>query len=32
VAAQAGFNGEGVVRSHLAATGVDYNDLLYVRR
>jgi RimJ/RimL family protein N-acetyltransferase len=32
VAAQAGFNSEGVVRSHVAATGVDYDDLLFVRR
>jgi hypothetical protein len=32
VAAKAGFACEGVVRSHVVATGVDYDDLLYVRR
>ena len=32
VAAKAGFSREGIVRSHLAATGMDYEDLLFVRR
>jgi RimJ/RimL family protein N-acetyltransferase len=32
VAAKAGFAPEGIVRSHLAATGMDYEDLLFVRR
>jgi RimJ/RimL family protein N-acetyltransferase len=32
VAAKAGFSREGIVRSHVAATGMDYEDLLFVRR
>src|SRR5262245_39163856 len=32
VAAKAGFSREGIVRSHVAATGLDYDDLLFVRR
>jgi RimJ/RimL family protein N-acetyltransferase len=32
VAAKAGFSREVVVRSHVAATGVAYDDLLFVRR
>jgi RimJ/RimL family protein N-acetyltransferase len=32
VAAKAGFSREGIVRSHVAATGLDYEDLLFVRR
>ena len=32
VAAKAGFSAEGIVRSHVAATGTDYEDLLFVRR
>ena len=32
VAAKAGFRPEGIVRSHVAATGMDYDDLLFVRR
>jgi RimJ/RimL family protein N-acetyltransferase len=32
VAAKAGFSHEGIVRSHVAATGMDYDDLLFVRR
>jgi RimJ/RimL family protein N-acetyltransferase len=32
VAAKAGFAPEGIVRSHLAATGMDYEDRLFVRR
>jgi RimJ/RimL family protein N-acetyltransferase len=32
VAAKAGFAHEGIVRSHIAATGMDYEDLLFVRR
>ena len=32
VAAKAGFCREGIVRSHVAATGMDYDDLLFVRR
>jgi RimJ/RimL family protein N-acetyltransferase len=32
VAAKAGFSREGIVRSHVAATGMDYDDLLFVRR
>ena len=32
VAAKAGFSCEGIVRSHVAATGTDYEDLLFVRR
>jgi RimJ/RimL family protein N-acetyltransferase len=32
VAAKAGFPREGIVRSHIAATGRDYDDLLFVRR
>jgi RimJ/RimL family protein N-acetyltransferase len=32
VAAKAGFSAEGIVRSHVAATGMDYDDLLFVRR
>jgi len=32
VAAKAGFSREGIVRSHVAATGTDYEDLLFVRR
>jgi RimJ/RimL family protein N-acetyltransferase len=31
VAAKAGFSREGIVRSHIAATGMDYEDLLFVR-
>jgi RimJ/RimL family protein N-acetyltransferase len=31
VAAKAGFRPEGIVRSHVAATGMDYDDLLFVR-
>jgi hypothetical protein len=31
VAAKAGFSHEGIVRSHVAATGLDYEDLLFVR-
>jgi RimJ/RimL family protein N-acetyltransferase len=32
VAAKAGFRREGIVRSSVAATGIDYDDLLFVRR
>src|SRR5262245_35669488 len=32
VAARAGFSCEGIVRSHVAATGMDYEDVLFVRR
>ena len=32
VAAKAGFSFAGVVRSHVAATGMEYDDLLFVRR
>ena len=32
VAAKAGFSREGIVRSHVAATGMHYDDLLFVRR
>jgi RimJ/RimL family protein N-acetyltransferase len=32
VAAKAGFSCEGIVHSHVAATGMDYDDLLFVRR
>jgi RimJ/RimL family protein N-acetyltransferase len=32
VAAKADFSREGIVRSHVAATGMDYDDLLFVRR
>lgn len=32
VTAKAGFSREGIVRSHIAATGMDYEDLLFVRR
>jgi len=32
VAAKAGFSCEGIVCSHVAATGMDYEDLLFVRR
>jgi RimJ/RimL family protein N-acetyltransferase len=31
VAAKAGFSRVGIVRSHIAATGMDYEDLLFVR-
>ena len=31
VAAKAGFSREGIVRSHTAATGMDYEDLLFAR-
>jgi hypothetical protein len=31
VAAKAGFSPAGIVRSHVAATGMDYDDLLLVR-
>jgi RimJ/RimL family protein N-acetyltransferase len=31
VAAKAGFAREGIVRSHVAGTGRDYDDLLYTR-
>src|SRR5262249_34683355 len=32
VAAKAGFSREGIVRSHVAATGLGYDDHLFVRR
>ena len=32
VAAKAGFAREGIMRSHAASTGTDYEDLLFVRR
>jgi RimJ/RimL family protein N-acetyltransferase len=32
VAAKAGFSREGIVRSHVAAAGMDYDDLLFPRR
>jgi RimJ/RimL family protein N-acetyltransferase len=32
VAAKAGFSREGIVRSHVAASGIHYDDLLFVRR
>jgi RimJ/RimL family protein N-acetyltransferase len=32
VAVKAGFSRQGIVRTHVAATGKDYDDLLYVRR
>jgi RimJ/RimL family protein N-acetyltransferase len=32
VAMKAGFSPEGIVRSHVAAAGMDYDDLLFVRR
>jgi RimJ/RimL family protein N-acetyltransferase len=32
VTVKAGFSSEGMVRSHVAATGMDYDDLLFVRR
>jgi RimJ/RimL family protein N-acetyltransferase len=32
VAAKAGFSREGIVRSRVAATAMDYDDLLFVRR
>jgi RimJ/RimL family protein N-acetyltransferase len=31
VAAKAGFSREGIVRSHIAATGIDHDDVLFVR-
>jgi RimJ/RimL family protein N-acetyltransferase len=31
VAAKAGFSREGIVHSHVEATGMDYDDLLFVR-
>jgi RimJ/RimL family protein N-acetyltransferase len=31
VAAKAGFSREGIVRGHIAATGMEYEDLLFVR-
>lgn len=32
VAAKAGFRRAGIIRSRVAATGIDYDDLLFVRR
>jgi hypothetical protein len=32
VGVKAGFARVGIVRSHVVATGIDYDDLLFVRR